>query len=366
MASVLTLGACGGPVNQSADAAPVATPTAGGTGTGTGAAVPGDAGTASGLTPATASTGAPTGAPGRSARSGRTLPVSAGQVLVAGPRGVTMLATRGTGGTVVAEAAARAFDDGRGGVVYQSATPPGAGAIVWLPAADGEPVQVVPAQLADRVVLEGAAVVDGNPTVIFSVEVTGDQPADYQQSLQSVRLPDGERQRVDVVGGFESGLSAATLASTGTVSVQTYAEVTTDFRFVNLAGEAVSVPGNPLGAGACGDEPGCPTGLTLDLTGQRLAWLQPRPGDDAGTGYDLRVQGVQDDEPAEVVTIAASWMPEGVLPSTVELAGDLAVVNRGRTDGPDAPAVAGLLIDLTTATVTELPLAGEASLTRAG
>ncbi|WP_380163951.1 hypothetical protein [Jannaschia sp. R86511] len=288
-----------------------------------------------------------------------------GQVLVANEDGVTLLATRGTGGVVVEDSAVRAFDDGRGGLVYQSAAPEGAGGILWQQSVDSEPVEVVEPGLADQVELEGAAVVEGQPTVVFSVAVVGERPDDYEESIQSVRLPSGDRRRVDFTGGFESGLSGATLAATGVMSLQTFDTAATVFRFVDLTGRDVAVPANPLADGACGDEPDCPTGLTLGLSGDRAAWLQAEPVE-GGARYDLVVQGVEADEPSTVVPIDAALLPDGVLPSTVELAGDLALVNRGSTDGPNPPVASALIVDLTSDEVTELPEAGYASLTRPG
>ncbi len=288
-----------------------------------------------------------------------------GQVLVANEDGVTLLATRGAGGVVVEDSAVRAFDDGRGGLVYQSAMPEGAGGILWQQSVDAEPVEVVAPGLADQVTLEGAAVVEGQPIIVFSVSVVGEQPDDYEESIQSVRLPAGGRQRIDVTGGFESGLSGATLAATGTVSLQTFDTAATVFRFVDLTGRDVVVPANPLAAGACGDEPDCPTGLTLDLAGDRLGWLQAEPVQ-GGTRYDLLVQGVEADEPTTVVPIDAALLPDGVLPSTVELAGDLALVNRASTNGPNPPVSSALLVDLAADEVTELSEAGYASLTQPG
>ncbi|WP_380168368.1 hypothetical protein [Jannaschia sp. R86511] len=288
-----------------------------------------------------------------------------GQVLVANEDGVTLLATRGTGGVVGEDSAVRAFDDGRGGLVYQSAMLEGAGGILWQQSVDVEPVEVVAPGFADQVTLEGAAVVEGQPTIVFSVSVVGEQPDDYEESIQSVRLPAGGRQRIDFTGGFESGLSGATLAATGTISLQTFDTAVTDFRFVDLTGRDVAAPANPLADGACGDEPDCPTGLTLDLAGDRLAWLQAEPVD-GGTRYDLIVQGIEDDEPTTVVPIDAALLPDGVLPSTVELAGDLAIVNRASTNGPNPPPSSALLVNLTAGEVTELPESGYASLTQPG
>lgn len=98
-----------------------------------------------------------------------------------------------------------------------------------------------------------------------------------------------------MTGGFESGLTAATLARDGTLSLQTFGSVATDFRCVDLTGRDVQVPANPLSDGPCGDEPDCPAGLTIDLTGQRIAWLQTEVGQD-GNLQDLVVQGVDGDE----------------------------------------------------------------------
>lgn len=66
------------------------------------------------------------------------------------------------------------------------------------------------------------------------------------------------------------------------------------------------------------DDVECPTGLTVDGAGERIAWVQPELGEDGLSG-DLAVQGVDDVEPSSVVPLGL--LPDGIDLSTVELSG---------------------------------------------
>lgn len=195
-----------------------------------------------------------------------------GGLLVASDRGVDVV-EGGESRALTSIPASRAYADGAGGVVFQGVAPPQPGApsaaVLWLPPDGSDAVTVVEDGAAGTVTLHDAAVVDGQPTAVYT-ERSGDSPDTVEQRLVLLPLPDGEPRRVRVVGGPEWGSSSVSVGG-DTLGMLVGLSAENWFSFVTTSGDEVTVTGNPLPE----DEPcegECPTAMTLDSDGARMAW----------------------------------------------------------------------------------------------
>lgn len=224
--------------------------------------------------PAATTPSTPTASPSTTARPEGELAAALARadLLVASDLGVDLV-TGGDAQALTSIPARRAYADGAGGVVFQGLAPPQddapSAAIMWLPPDGGDAVTVVPDGAADAVTLHDAAVIDGRPTAVYT-ERSGETPETAEERLMLLPLPDGAATQVAVTGGWESGAPSVSYRG-GLVAIQMSASAATWFRFVDVSGEPVAVPSNPLPEEeACVGE--CPTAMTVGDAGDRIAW----------------------------------------------------------------------------------------------
>lgn len=292
----------------------------------------------------------------------------AGHLLVAdGTRVHLVDPTDGASSVVLQAPALRAEDDGAGGIFFQDARgsfEDPSPAILWQDAVGGDLVLVVDEGIADAVVLHDAGIVDGEPTAVFTVAVGSESPETAEQSLQRITAQGGTRQRIAFVGGWESGMDDATLGGT-TIAGTIFSEGFVIPVAYGVDGTEVPLDALPDREDDCVTGEGCTLGVTLDPDGDRVAWLEEPDLATDETTYEVVVADLDGTELARVEVPEALLLLD-TFPIDVEIAGDLLVVNRERFDQDGEAYLPPLVVDVAAGTVTELELAGRASLTRAG
>lgn len=189
------------------------------------------------------STTTPTTAPTTSTPSSSVPPPDdAPGIVVSGPDGVSVVRE----GSVVDELdigpVMLAVADGEGGIVVQVGL--SASDILWLPEGTTELVELVPAGPGETLTLHDVAVIDGVPTVLYTVRRSGPAPEDASEDLHLLALESGDDRMLAKVGGYESGPWRVS-AGGGLVAVSMTAEGTTWFEFLDLDGSPVTVDANP-------------------------------------------------------------------------------------------------------------------------
>ena len=281
--------------------------------------------------------------------------------VIATPDGVLRVGADGSATQVLPRSVSAAFDDGLGGLVFQTiawspAEPQNTdNSIWWLRPREARPIEVIPATDRRGVTLHDVVEIDGAATVVYTVHEGGFVgPDDAVEAVQLLDLATREVTEIDRYNGFE----ASSRAEIGgdLVAREWNVEASGWTSLETLAGDPVEVPGLTDGRAAgwaannpCVDTVECPTGVALSPDGSQLAYALPlRNGDGS---YDRQ-------EIVVVETATGDTLHRITLPiegeATLDLGSSNLVVNR--------ESYAALVIDLDTEEFTALPRQGTARL----
>lgn len=312
--------------------------------------------------------------------SGVIAPDSAGRngwpfedVLFAGSDGISVVATDGqvvvhlVGGHVRV-----AVDDLRGGIVFQLGqrfTSNGRydQIIYWLPVGDDTVVELVVAPVGN-VQLHDVTEIDGRVAVLYTLDdlVVG---FDNTKTLWSYDLTNGDITELGIVGGWESGTGPIS-AGPEMIAYEWFAEIYSGFEFLGMDGARIDAGADPYGPDEdCLDgivfnyvteeeRPGCPSHLTIDMDGTRIAYVSHvEDGQGYLTDYQVHVVTLAGEE---LASIRLNRPDQGYGINGLELQGDRVIVNRTASDDWTAQQIEPLMIDILTGEVRFLAYAGYA------
>jgi hypothetical protein len=248
-------------------------------------------------------------------------------------------------------------DDHAGGLVVQFPGPRGRPGVVTHLPAEGLPWRALSGE--GLVMLEDVELIDARPTLVATVRTGVGDPDAERERLVTVDLADRERREIAVVGGWESGAGPISTDSDGFV-LDSHSGVVTSVEFIDHDGQPRDVPYNPNPE--CHDDVTCPRSVVASADGSLLAYLETVPGDGVADGVDLVVvEAATGDELSRQGLPVAGFATVGV-----DIVGDMVLVNRlaaGESGEPTEPTFP-MVLDLGTGQLTEVPLAGTASLAR--
>ncbi len=267
----------------------------------------------------------------------RTLPRS---LLLVDDDGVWSLSPQGAFRLLVAGEVALAFDDTLGGVVFQQPwewgesftktsiyrVPPGAGAAEVL-------VEAGENELLD---LKAVEVIDGAPTVIYTVGRDLDSPNTATHVLRLRRLDTGADQGLAIVGGWE--WVAGRVSYGGDLfAVESFAEGFTWLDLLDSSGFPQDFSTSPLPEPSGCFDVACPLGLVISPEGTTLAFTREVPGGDGtelviwflysgaeswdqiGVGGDPQPRRLDYDGEVVLVTRAGAGLDDYATPLLVEV-----------------------------------------------
>ncbi|MDH3606099.1 MAG: hypothetical protein OER12_03800, partial [Acidimicrobiia bacterium] len=196
----------------------------------------------------------------------------------------------------------------------------------------------------------------------------GDSPETARETLRTYTQATGSVDQFAVTGGWESGSIGISVGGSNAAAYWG-AEGTTGFSFYDESGGFVGFAGDPYGPDVfCGD--GTLYDVTTgDLVGSacfefaelsddgRLAYYE-RDFDGAQTRYLLVVVDLDSGE--ELFRQDLERPDQGWAPTALDLRGDQILVNRTESGEWGAPYIDALLIDITTGSVTEIGIDGQA------
>jgi hypothetical protein len=279
-------------------------------------------------------------------------------LLVAGPDGVLVVAG-GERRQVVTGPATVAVSDGRGGVLFQRTAGPGGdgdSTIWWQREGGDRPEALVAAREGEVLAMHDAAVVDGQAWAFYTVHVGGVGPDDTRQTLHRRALDGGEVVDLGEVGGWEASSGPISVGG-GIVARQWYGEAHSRFDFGRADdGTPVAVPASPYGDDeTCVDDIRCPSLVTIDRDGSRIAFVEGVMEGGIVVGWDAVVleAGTGD----EVLRVRLPlW--EGLRLHSLDLGADHLLVNRVDASAEDDQPVRPAVVELATRRAGELADAG--------
>ena len=173
-----------------------------------------------------------------------------------------------------------AFDDRAGGVVFQGdpfVYPDEPPPILRLRPGNAEVEEIVTPGEQEIVDLEGVAIVDGSPTLLYLSRTWYSNPSTAGEVLVAFDLVTGAKQPVTTTGGWESGASRATFGG-GVFAIEGSGEGFSWLDFVDLSGFPVDYPTNPIpDVAECFDTFECPTGVVISPDGLNLSFSRQQP-----------------------------------------------------------------------------------------
>lgn len=254
--------------------------------------------------------------------------------------GVWSLSPQGAFSLLVAGEVALAFDDTLGGVVFQQRWEWGESftrTSIYRVAPGAAPEVVVAAGDSELVDLKAVEVIDGAPTVIYTVGRDLDSPTTATDVLRLRRLDTGADRGLAIVGGWEWG--AGRVSHGGDLfAVESFGEAYTWLDLLDPSGFPQSFPTSPLPEPTdCFDVANCPVGLVLSPDGTTLAFTRGVPGgegtelviwflysgaeswDRIGAGGDPQPRRLDYDGEVVVITRAGSGLDDYATPLLVEV-----------------------------------------------
>lgn len=192
---------------------------------------------------------------------------------------------------------------------------------------------------------------------------------DNTQTLWSYDLTSGDITELGIVGGWESGTGPIS-AGPEMIAYEWFAEIYSGFEFLGMDGARIDARADPFGPDEdCLDgvvfnyvteeeRPGCPSHLTIDMDGTRIAYVS-RVEDSQGylTDYQVHVVALDGEE---LASIRLNRPDQGYGIDGLELQGDRVIVNRTASAEWGAQRIEPLMIDIGTGEVRFLTYAGYA------
>lgn len=264
-------------------------------------------------------------------------------VIVSGPEGIAILSDGEAIDRVDVGPIMLATGDHEGGYVVQVGV--SASSIMRLPAGASQMTELIAPQPGETLTLHETALIEGSPTVVYTVRATGVDPVDSRDELHLFSLDTGE----DRVVGYESGTVRVSYAD-GTFLLSMTSEGVTWFQFMDTEGRRIDMARNPRTEEAARSDFLVWTGQGDQAPdGQTMAFLRGSPRSEAP--FDVVVVDLGTGETISGVPLDRA-RHDNV--TRIEWDGQVAVVSF--TDGP--PVVVA-----TDGTVTDLGTEGTAVLT---
>lgn len=194
--------------------------------------------------------------------------------------GLWLLSEDGSYGLLATGEIHAAFDDRAGGVVFQGdpfVYPDEPPPILRLRPGNAEVEEIVTPGEQEIVDLEGVAIVDGSPTLLYLSRTWYNNPSTAGEVLVAFDLVTGAKQPVTTTGGWESGASRATFGGE-VFAIEGSGEGFSWLDFVDLSGFPVDYPTNPIpDVAECFDTFECPTGVVISPDGLNLSFSRQQP-----------------------------------------------------------------------------------------
>lgn len=258
----------------------------------------------------------------------------------------------GSGEVVVDAPAVVAYDDLRGGVVFQAGSSAlfgdTTGTDVWHQRAGATGPEPLMEQNGDATLrLMGVFEVEGTPTVVV---VERRNPGDVEGAVEvmyEIAVDTGAIREVGIVGGWERGPAAISWDGSSYV-LSTFAEGYTSLRILDRQG--AQTPWSGALAGECFDEPTCPRVTTATPDGRFLLYSR---GDLIDRNEIVLWSRIAD---AEVWSVA--W-DGGPILGPISVDGNTVVVNHYHAEDDAAPGVGtASLLTLDSGQLSEVELPG--------
>ncbi len=275
--------------------------------------------------------------------------------------GVWSLSPQGAFRLLVAGEVALAFDDTLGGVVFQQPWEWGESftktSIYRVPPGSGAAEVVVGASDTELVELKAVEVIDGAPTVIYTVGRDLDSPTTATDVLRLRRLDTGADRGLAIVGGWEWG--AGRVSHGGDLfAVESFGEAYTWLDILDPSGFPQSFPTSPLPEPTdCFDVASCPVGMVISPDGITLAFTRGVAG---GEGNELVIWFLYSG--------AESWDQIGVAgdpqPRRLDYDGEVVLVTRAGAGLDDYTMPLLVEVGATPWVIHEVPVNGWFSLRR--
>lgn len=163
-------------------------------------------------------------------------------MVVSGPEGIVVLADGEVVERLDVGPIMLAVEDLEGGHIIQIGV--SASSITRLSSGASEIAELIVPQPDETLRLHETAMVEGSPTVVYTVRAGEAEPVDAGEELLLFNLDTGEQLVVGPVGGYESGPMRVSYAAEYFLLSMT-AEGVTWFEFMDKSGNQVAVPGNP-------------------------------------------------------------------------------------------------------------------------
>lgn len=173
-----------------------------------------------------------------------------------------------------------AFDDRAGGVVFQGdpfVFPDEPPPIYRIRVGSAEVEEIVTPGEQEIVDLEGVAIVDGSPTLLYLSRTWYSNPSTAGEVLVAFDLTTGAKYPITTTGGWESGASRASFGG-DVFAIEGSGEGFSWLDFVDISGFPVDYPTNPIpDVAECFDTFECPTGVVISPDGLNLSFSRQGP-----------------------------------------------------------------------------------------
>lgn len=275
-----------------------------------------------------------------------------GAVAIRSADGFSVIEGRGAPQRFLEQPVAAAFDDLRGGVVFQL---PGAGEdpaadqrIFWSRPTHPEAEPFLDVTEGSLLRLWGTEEIGGTPAMILTIIDDPEDPTSRVERLVAYDFRSADRV-LGEVGGEGSGPASISYGGGRFLLEQTAGEQTF-FEFRNDQGAVITLASNPHTG--CAIDPTCPSSPVLDPSGSFVAYILGNPAEQA----ELVVHDLDLDE--EIRRIALPGSLGEVI--SLDYDGTTVLINRIDPDGVER----ALIVDVSSSTIGEYGLTGRVQFLR--